>query len=244
MLQKLRDKLKWLDPFTYVDLYVMPVVNPKKNEHIELAVDIIFAFIFAFVLYNYVLAFLLGAATPLVIVYSGSMEPVLYRGDVVVLSGSKDIAVKEISVDFPVKGRLVSEYAQVVAGNYLYTERAEGIIIGGRRVDFDNSGPVVVYRSSLSGLDIIHRAVLKINAPDGSFLFTYGDNGRTNWTFDADCPSYDPVTIIGGKKQFMCITLTPVQASELKGKYIFHIPLVGYVKLLIFDDLPRFLFGN
>ncbi len=244
MLKKLRDKLKWLDPFTYVDLYVMPVVNPGKNEHIELVVDVIFAFLFAFVLYNHILAGLLGTSTPLVIVYSGSMEPVLYRGDVAVLSGSKDIAVREISVDFPVKGRLVGEYAETVPGKYLGADRAKGIIIGGREVDFDSSGPIVVYRSSLSGLDIIHRAALKIKAPDGDFLITYGDNGKTNWTFDADCPGYNPVAVVDGKEQFECITLTPVQAPELKGRYLFHIPLIGYVKLLIFDDLPRLLFGS
>ncbi len=233
---KLREKLKWLDPFTYVDHYVMPVVNPNKNEHIELAVDVVFAFIFAFFLYNFVLAFLLGTASPLVIVYSGSMEPELYRGDVAILTGSKDINVRDADVDFPLANKPVREFAKPNLGQYIGYERLAGISIGEKSYAFDNSGPVVVYRSTLNGLDIIHRAVLKLHAPDGDYLITYGDNGRTNNVFDEYCPpSPTPLD---------CITEYPVPVLQLKGKYLFHIPLVGYVKLLIFDDLPRLLFGR
>ncbi|MCH7902212.1 hypothetical protein IIC68_00505, partial [archaeon] len=78
MLKKLREKLKWLDPFTYVDVFILPKINPNNDKNIETIVYIIFAFIFAFVLYNFILAFILGTDAPLVIVFSGSMEPVLF----------------------------------------------------------------------------------------------------------------------------------------------------------------------
>src|SRR3989344_1625461 len=113
MLEGLRGRLKWLDPFTYVDLYLMPMVNPKGDKLVENIVYVVSALVFAFVIYNFVLAGILGTASPLVIVYSGSMEPVLYRGDVVVLTGSKDFAVREAIVDFPVGGKPISGYAEV-----------------------------------------------------------------------------------------------------------------------------------
>ena len=90
--------LKWLDPFTYVDLYLMPKINPKNDELTSNIVYVICAFVFAYILYNFVLALLLGTSTPLVIVYSGSMEPNLYRGDVVVLMGAREINVKSVDV--------------------------------------------------------------------------------------------------------------------------------------------------
>ena len=81
-----REKLKWLDPFTYVDLWVMPKINPNKNKAVEWIVYIVFAFIFALALYT-ILGLLLQTRSPMVIVLSGSMEPTMYRGDVVVLTG-------------------------------------------------------------------------------------------------------------------------------------------------------------
>jgi len=62
MLKKLREKLKWLDPFTYVDLYLMPIINPGKKEWISMVVYIISAFIFAFLIFNG-LGFLLGTSS-------------------------------------------------------------------------------------------------------------------------------------------------------------------------------------
>ncbi len=239
MSGRLREKLKWLDPFTYVDLYVMPVVNPAKDGRIELVVDMVFAFIFAFILYNYVLATLLGTSTPLVIVYSESMEPVLHRGDVVVLNGSKEIIVDEVGVDFPLRGRPVLGFATPIMGEYIGRKRVAGIAIGDKNHLFDSSGPIVVYRSTLSGLDIIHRAVLRLKAPDGDFLITYGDNGLTNSRFDEMCPPNPQCT--ADLSMCDCITEYPVAVQELKGNYLFHIPLVGYVKLLVFDDLPKLI---
>lgn len=49
---------------------------------------------------NYGLKFVMGTPSPLVIVISGSMEPVMYRGDVVLLRGvdPKDVHVGDVIV--------------------------------------------------------------------------------------------------------------------------------------------------
>ena len=41
MLKKIRENLKWLDPFTYVDEYVLQIVNLKKDEWNTLIVYVI-----------------------------------------------------------------------------------------------------------------------------------------------------------------------------------------------------------
>ncbi|HLC92641.1 MAG TPA: hypothetical protein VJH23_02960 [archaeon] len=226
------DNLKWLDPFTYVDKYLMPVVNPKGDKLIENIVYVLSALIFAYVLYNFVLAGLLGTSAPLVIVYSGSMEPVLYRGDVAILTGSKDFTVAQADVDFPVGGKRLSDFAEIgYAQNEKYGLRQAALKINGNEYRFDPQGPIVVYYSQLRGQDIIHRAVLKLHAPDGDFLITMGDN---NSRIDIDCPS----------QSTQCITLSPVPVEKVRGKYLFHIPLIGYAKLIIFDDLPKLLGGS
>ena len=44
--------LRWLDPFRYVDLFVMPRVKKvTKSETVELVVNVLFAFLFAFILF-------------------------------------------------------------------------------------------------------------------------------------------------------------------------------------------------
>ena len=46
MLEGLRGRLKWLDPFTYVDLYLMPMVNPKGDKLVENIVYVVSALAF------------------------------------------------------------------------------------------------------------------------------------------------------------------------------------------------------
>ena len=228
MLKKLREKLKWLDPFTYVDVFILPKINPNNNKNIETIVYIIFSFIFAFVLYNFILAFLLGTEAPLVIVFSGSMEPVLFRGDVVVLTGVSAVNVKEINLDFPIKDKRLSEYAEIGSRSTDGVYRHASIRINGTDYEFDPKGEIVVYNSPLRQQDIIHRAVLQLNAPDGSYVLTLGDN---NERLDQDCKGSGRNCIIGA----------PIPIDQLTGKYLIHIPLIGYVKLILFDDLPNLI---
>ena len=100
------------------------------------------------------------------------------------------------------------------------------------------TGDTVVYTStSLRSLGepVIHRVVAKVKVRDGYYLITKGDN---NNVIDQECG-----TIVAGLPQYQCITLYPIPAQEIKGRAVFKIPLVGYMKLLVFDDLPALVFG-
>ncbi len=91
----------------------------------------------------------------------------------------------------------------------------------------------MVYYSTYSKKDIIHRAVAKLKVEDGYYFLTKGD---ANARLDQEC------FVFGSN--YYCIHPFPVKSTELKGKAIFKIPLIGYAKLLIFDDLPRILRGE
>ena len=97
-----REKLKWLDPFTYVDEYVLPRVNPSGNEVINWVVYLVSAFVFAFLVYS-IFGLLLDTSSPMVVVVSGSMEPTLFRGDIMILQGVDDSSINapELSLNVP-----------------------------------------------------------------------------------------------------------------------------------------------
>ncbi len=223
-LGSLKEKLKWFDPFTYVDVFLLPRINPNGDKRIEFVVYLLSAFVFAFVIYNYVLAFLLGSPSPIVIVYSGSMEPFLYRGDLVFLRGFSGTNVSEISVDFPVSDVPLRSFARPVFDSS-GKKRVIGVEVKGDFYPVDSSGPVVVYRSDNFGEDIIHRAVLKVVAPDGVFFLTLGDN---NLFLDQDCP-------LNSLLSRNCISPYLVKSSSIKGVYFFHVPFLGHLKLVVFD---------
>src|SRR3989344_357360 len=89
MLGSIKEKLKvlkYIDPFYYVDTYLVPKINPKNIEWINWVIYFVSALFFAWLIYA-ILGALLATSSPMVIVVSGSMEPVLYRGDVVVMQG-------------------------------------------------------------------------------------------------------------------------------------------------------------
>jgi signal peptidase I len=272
--QSFREKLKWLDPFTYVDLWVMPKVNPNKNKTVEWIVYIVFAFIFALVLYT-VLGMLLQTRSPMVIVLSGSMEPTMYRGDVVVLSGvtPENIKGPQVELDFDVSDKPLSEYASLdYANQTINFTNGESIVLG-------REGDVPVYFADLGNIQIIHRVVAKIKTPQGYYLLTKGDNPVTNVAVDQDCgklfaQQMDNQYLYQSSKQWYlsanqscycstrpindlvkneaciacvqkpCNTLYAVKASEIEGVAVFRVPWLGYVKLLPFDDLPRLLLGK
>ncbi len=119
----------------------------------------------------------------------------------------------------------------------------------GQTVPITTNGDIIVYHSPLRQQQIIHRVVAKISASDGVFLLTKGDNARTNKTLDADCGAivqqYYPgsdVSYIQPEKP--CITPYPINASSIDGASLARIPWIGYVKLLLFDDIPKLLTGK
>src|SRR3989344_6804572 len=69
----------------------------KKKSLAREAVEIVVAIAVAILVY-YGLSFVLGTPMPIVSVVSGSMEPVLYRGDLIILTSPKDIKVTDVVI--------------------------------------------------------------------------------------------------------------------------------------------------
>jgi len=255
-MSSIKQKLSFLsvlDPFTYVDLWVMPVVKKATNnsELAEFIVNIVFAFLFAFVAYS-ILGFVFGSASPLVIVYSASMESTFFRGDVMALGkiNNVDNLGPEIVLDnsISVRGVPTINYATpVYYGSF--PSKLEKIVFPcdnncTKEVSLNQEGSVIVYpaynpNSSTHGIPIIHRAIAKLVSKDGNFILTKGDNSLTNPTFDQDCGSIKSGFDISQKG---CISFYAIPIEQIQGKAFFRIPLVGCVKLWLVDDLSSLLF--
>jgi signal peptidase I len=179
-----------------------------------------------------------------VIVVSESMQPALYRGDIVFLQGLKpaEIKAQEINVFFPVNGMEFSEFAKA----YYTPSQASSIGFEIKSIEVNDKnyfpnkqGDIIVYYSIPNNEQIIHRAILKINSPEGTFLLTKGDNSATNFSFDQDkfCVRTNNPDGTFGVKCFSSITKFPVNAELIDGKAVFTIPMLGCVKVWVFDDL-------
>lgn len=271
MLKGIRDKLKWADPFTYVDKFVMPRVNPNGNKAIEWIVYIFFAFVFALLIFSF-LGFVFGTGSPLVIVVSGSMEPTLHRGDVMLIQGvsPENINAETISLNENISGKPVNDYAEIDYKN----ERI--IFTNGESIPLNKEGDIIVFYSNINNIQVIHRVVAKINAEDGYFLLTKGDNDSTNRKIDQDCGQIfgeqlnNSQLYNSGKAWFRinersclcartpnsfqdiasaciacneqtCNYLYAIPAESIDGKTIGGLPYIGYVKLFLFDDLPKYI---
>lgn len=133
----------------------------KKYPILKDISEIAIAFIIAFVFYQ-VLIIAMGTSMPIVAVVSGSMEPVLHRGDLILVIGEPNPQI----------------------------------------------GNIIVYNRNDFSYTIIHR-VIKIT--DEGYV-TKGDNN----------PIADPWGV--------------VTKSQVVGKAIFAVPLLGYPKLFLFDS--------
>jgi signal peptidase I len=250
----LKEKLKWLDPFTYVEI-LLRKYHPKKeypvfqDEAIDSIVYVVSALVFAFLLYS-ILGFLLNTSSPMVIVSSASMIPEMYRGDIIVLYGEKNIKAEEVNFSGAIKGKMYFEFGKTVpdplekyidpiTGKIVFQiTDAKELQIGSEKIPVTKDGDTIVYFSPYSGKEIIHRAVAKINAVDGTFFLTKGD---ANPSIDQECVPYEN---FGETVYLACITKNPVPENEIRGKAIFRIPLLGCAKLWVFDDIPSILSGK
>ncbi len=239
LFQKAREKLKWIDPFHYVDLFVMPRVNPGDNKAIGTVVYIVSAFVFAWT-FLFLLGLLLGTSSSMVIVMSASMEPVLHRGDVVVLQGFASDSTQIPSIDFS---------NQDIAGTPLQSFVAEYVFSGGeipqlqsinfsgsQRLVIEKEGPIIIYYSEWQKKPIIHRAIAKLVGSDGIFYITKGDSVYNN-TVDQHCGK-----IVLGIPEKNCINFYPVRHDEARGRVIATIPLIGCAKIWLMDNIPSMLF--
>lgn len=232
-LKELREKMKWLDPFTYVDLYVMPKVNPKENEAISWVVYLVSAFFFAWLIYTG-LGLLLGTASPMMIVVSASMEPIYHRGDIILLHGTTAEGIEGKAVQLQQQTLLEKEFATFATPIYSETKPKQIQSIqfnSGQEIAVTKEGSIVVYWSDHMQEPIVHRVVAKLQAQDGWFILTKGDSKQNN-TIDQDCD-----LIINGRPEKECIELYPVPLEKLQGKAFLHLPLLGCAKLWLLDDL-------
>ncbi|MEK6972886.1 MAG: hypothetical protein AABW72_02510 [archaeon] len=242
--------LRWLDPFTYVDIFILPKINPSENKTITNIIYVISAFIFAFAFYS-LFGFLLSTNYPATVVLSGSMEPVFYRGDILIVQGisAETLIAPEISLDieslenvstfFYANGycSLTGSTSPVKCLQLLNPVLANKISLGnfttneirfsdGRVLPIETSGDIVIYYSKLQNKEIVHRAVAKIKAKDGIYVLTKGDS-KQNPFIDQE----------GGIVEYA------INVNDLYGKVIFKIPLLGYVKLLLLDDPMQLIKG-
>ncbi|VVB74737.1 Uncharacterised protein [uncultured archaeon] len=222
--------LKWVDPFTYVDLFVMPQVKKvSDSEILEFIVNVVFAFVFAAAIYT-ILGAILQTSTPLVIVYSASMEPTMHRGDVVLLKSANDPIFPErnVTVNYAVGSLSTNNF---VKSSYDSSGELSSFVIDNNQIDYKKDGPIVVYSAynplypAYDGKQIIHRAIVQINATDGEFILTKGDNSATNKRFD----------------QELGLTLYPSAVKNLQGQVVVSVPLLGCIKLWLVDDFSSII---
>lgn len=232
---KIKEKVKYLDPYLYVDLFLLKVFGKDKKLETKIIywiVYLLYSLLLAFIIFK-LLGVILGTSLPLATVVSGSMEPSFYRGDIMVIKGAKNLKAETITIDEEIKTKNLSEFSKMEYSRNEYgLNEVEKIIINNQEIvikdAITNKNSVVVYRSNLTGRDIIHRVVLIIDAKDGKYVLTKGDNGETNYIIDQDC------TISGNYIINGCLHIYPIETKDLLGKKLFKIPYVGYLKLFLF----------
>ncbi len=229
--------LDYIDPFTYLDMLLYNTLGEPKSMGKKVLFWIIyiaFAFLLAYILYT-LLGIIFGSTMPLATVVSGSMEPTFQRGDVVVLGGTKYINAETVIINENIAQKDLSWFSEMTYKTNEYgLDEVSTITIDNQTIKFDdiikNNNSVVVYTSNIQGIPIIHRVVAIIDAKDGIFIITKGDNSKTNRYIDQDC-EVSPLTGYATKG---CLNLYPVKIDSLLGKKIGLIPYIGYAKLFLF----------
>ncbi|MDD3159482.1 MAG: S26 family signal peptidase [Candidatus ainarchaeum sp.] len=228
--------LKYIDPFYYFDLIILPILQKifGKNQTIEFIANLIYALICALLFYT-LLIFLFNSSSPLVIVYSASMHPTLYRGDVIGLTNNNSNAYfgEVVTLNKSINQIFAKDY---VTGQYNSSSQLEKLVFDKNiAITPNTNGQIVVYNSYPYGIPIIHRSIAQIVALDGNFLITKGDNIETNKQFDQDC------VLDNQGKIHNCLTVYAINKKDIVGSSFFKIPLIGCIKLWIFDDLPALI---
>ncbi len=274
-LMFVRSRLKYFDPFYYAECLIARVLGEKMgSSKFFVALEWI-AYAVTGILSAYVLLFLagvlLGTDLPGVIVLSASMEPVMYRGDVVVLQGTDFDSLSAPLVELDSEKMFFSVVRECttknIAQGYLFSCHPTDIVFFETEkrdkvtgsVPVTTEGDVVVFDSQInSSIPVIHRAVVKVRAGEKELVITKGDNNsyldlfpifqkpvcaeRLDVTFDADTKWFSAkagdVCVNGGEgpvSQRPGIAY-PTDFSVIHGKSVFHIPYVGWFKLIVFGS--------
>lgn len=216
VLEKL-DPFYWFDRFWFSKIGKPEGLGEKIVYHVA---EVFYAIIVAYAVYM-LLGLVLHTSKPAVIVASQSMEPTLWPGDIALVYGvpADRIRAPVVEVNVPIYGKpIVDTPIRLVHKGYAIV----GFEVNGEFIPIERNGDIIVYYNDIYHVDIVHRAVLKILAPDGIFFLTKGDNQSTNPTIDQDCE-------LG-----TCIYLYPIPANQVYGTVFFAIPRIGIIKLWLF----------
>jgi len=221
----------------FVSFFVLDILKGTKEygfkkELFEIALAAILALVFWFSI-----SFLLNTSSPISAIVSCSMLPAYERGDFVVLSGAKpsEIAAPEVILSpeefneiYNRKHEICSTIGQIEYKcsncTFLSSDKKEYVGIGvcSNKIKIKNqiisenlNNSVIVYvprplNANAYG-DIIHRVFLKIKVGDETFFLTKGDN---NIFFDTGI-------------------FNLIHEDEVKGKVLFRVPYLGYLKLFL-----------
>lgn len=222
-------KWKYLDPFYPYDKLINFLKKKNlSNKYSDFIVFIIYALFLAFIILK-LIALILGSHQAAMIVVSGSMENYLNIGDIVVLFNPEKINTTYIDLNRNINGVAINEYLKpnyVIEGN---TIKIKDLNVSGQIVDLNKTADIVIYYSPLQKKEIIHRVVLGINALDGTYYITKGDNEKTNFVLDADC-RFSLMTS-QGLQTVNCLYPYALKKENILSKYLFKIPYMGWIKL-------------
>ncbi|MBI3587743.1 hypothetical protein HY995_05510 [Candidatus Micrarchaeota archaeon] len=170
-----------------------------------------------------VLQFLLGTDTPVDVVTSCSMLPNLERGDMIVVQGLGDARSNSLQfsggVDTLFSGpdrlrRLARQCTVNTGGAVVSTLCTSGVEYAGGEYSQDRQGDILVFIPTPRDVGlIVHRSFLRLANGTDEFFLTKGDN---NVGLDQEAG------------------FLPVPSRDVKGKVLFRIPLLGYLKLFLF----------
>jgi len=234
MNKKINKFTKWLDPYYYLDLLLNKLfgkIDSTSKKIITNIIYILYSILLAYLLYI-VIGLILGTSLPLATVVSGSMEPTLHRGDIVVVNSAKNIRAQVVDINENISKMNLKDFSKMnFLPNKYGLDEIYSITIGNKTINLDNAiknkNSIVIYKSNIYGKLIIHRAIALIHANDGTFVITKGDNHKTNRIIDEDC-----IIDSTGNLQNGCLNVYPVNTKNLYGKEIFKIPYLGYIKLI------------
>ncbi|MBI4360300.1 hypothetical protein HY572_00840 [Candidatus Micrarchaeota archaeon] len=217
------------------------------------------------------LSFLLNTASPINIITSCSMLPGYERGDLIFLYGGKPDA-PNVSVPFALdetqyapaeiqlQGQTVARVLQPhVNGQPLFepvistcqrqsadgnrtTVCLSGVTLQGQKISVLESSSISVFDSNTSAGLIVHRLFAVLEATDGTYYLTKGDNNpfldqQSGFklipakTADRVLLNLPLLGILSWKNGFVWQSESQV---PVKGNVLFKIPYIGYVKLLLF----------
>jgi len=222
--KEIKEKLKWIDPFTYLDFFIEFLHKKGLNYKVlDIVLQILYALLLAYITIL-IIGFFTGAAKPITIVVTGSMEPNVNIGDLLIIGAAKNIETTDVYYDEVAGGKDVEEFLEPILVNGNTTK----VKIDGNIYELNITADVIMYYSPIVNKDLVHRAVLRIHAKDGVFYLTKGDNTETNFMLDEDCEFVYGLYLVKNA----CLYKTAIPESEIQGKMLFKIPYIGYIKVI------------